>query len=126
MQLLMMWVLKSVPKSRVMEQNFFNYRTIFHRCTNFIFLCFDFWLYLVTIFLKKDYFVFLKLPSQNKFFHPIEIFFQTFYPMAILFSTFHPIEIFFQTFYPMAILFFYFSSYGSQKSKHRNMKLVHR
>ena len=39
-------------------------------------------------------------------FHPIEIFFQTFYPMAILFSTFQPIEIFFQTFYPMAILFF--------------------
>ena len=48
-------------------------------------MCLDFWLYLVTIFLKKDYFVFQKIPSQNNFFHPIEIFFQTFYPMAILF-----------------------------------------
>ena len=54
------------------------------------------------ISLKKNYFVFQKLPSQNKFFHRIEIFFQTFYPMAILFSTFHPIEILFRTFYPKA------------------------
>jgi len=58
--------------------------------------------------LKKGHFVFQKTPSQNKFFHPIEIFFQTFYPMAILFSSFHPIEIFFQTFYPMAIFFLLF------------------
>jgi len=42
--------------------------------------------------LKKDYFVFQKLPSQNKFFHPIEIFFQTFYPLAffLLFILWQP------------------------------------
>jgi len=87
---------------------FFHFRTIFHRCTNFIFLCFDFWLYLVTIFLKKNYFVFQKIPSQNKFFHPIVIFFQTFYPMAIFFSTFHPIEISFSDFLSYGNSFFTF------------------
>ena len=56
--------------------------------------------------MKKKYFVFLKLPSQNKFFHPIEIFFQTFYPMAILFSTFHPKEIFFSDFLSYGNSFF--------------------
>jgi len=87
--------------------------------------------------LKKGHFVFQKTPSQNKFFHPIEIFFQTFYlsiailffyyssyrnifqtfhPMAILFSTFPCIEIFFQTFYPVAIVFSLFILWhGSQK-----------
>ena len=45
---------------------------------------------------------------KTKIFHPIEIFFQTFYPMAIIFFTFHPIGIFFQTFYPMAIIFLLF------------------
>jgi len=46
--------------------------------------------------LKKDYFVFQKIPSQNKFFHSIEIFFRLFILWQILFLL---------------------SSFGSQKSR---------
>jgi len=66
-------------------------------------------LFSYNFFEKGLFFFFLKKSiPRTKFFHPLEIFLQTFYPMAILFSLFILWQLFFQIFYPMAITFLLF------------------